>query len=74
MPADSSQKYRALLEISEAFIACRDYDALLRVLWDSLQRVIGFDYLALVRYDAKKQSGWVEAIAGECLRLRDTIG
>ena len=65
MPADSSQKYRALLEISEAFIACRDYDALLRVLWDSLQRVIGFDYLALVRYDAKKQSGWVEAIAGE---------
>ncbi len=65
MPADSSQKYRALLEISEAFIACRDYDTLLRVLWDSLQRVIGFDYLALVRYDAKKQSGWVEAIAGE---------
>jgi formate hydrogenlyase transcriptional activator len=65
VPADSSQKYRALLEISEAFIACRDYDALLRTLWDSLHRVVGFDYLALVRYDAKKQSGWLEAIAGE---------
>jgi formate hydrogenlyase transcriptional activator len=65
VPADSSQKYRALLEISEAFIACRDYDTLIRVLWDSLHPVIGFDYLALVRYDAKRQSGWVEAIAGE---------
>ncbi|HML16308.1 MAG TPA: sigma 54-interacting transcriptional regulator [Bryobacteraceae bacterium] len=65
MPADSSQKYRALLEISEAFIACRDYDTLLRVLWDSLNRVIRFDYLALVRYDAQKQTGWVEAIVGE---------
>ena len=65
MPANSSQKYRALLEISEAFIACRDYDALLRTLWDSLHRVVGFNYLALVRYDAKKQTGWIEAMAGK---------
>jgi formate hydrogenlyase transcriptional activator len=65
VPADSSAlKYRALLEISEAFIACRDYDALLRMLWDSLRGVIRFDYLALVRYDQKRQSGWLEAFAG----------
>ena len=64
-PADSSAlKYRALLEISEAFIACRDYATLLRTLWDSLRGVIPFDYLALVRYDQQKRSGWLEAFAG----------
>ncbi|MGH9558977.1 MAG: sigma 54-interacting transcriptional regulator [Bryobacteraceae bacterium] len=62
--ADSALKYRALLEISEAFIACRDYRALLETLWDSLRRVIPFDYLSLFRYDEKTNSGWVEAIAG----------
>ncbi len=64
LPADSNLRYRALLEISDAFIACRDYETLLGTLWDSLHRVIGFDYLALVRYDEQKQSGWLEAIAG----------
>ncbi len=64
LPADSTLRYRALLEISEAFIACRDYQALLGTLWGSLHRVIGFDYLALVRYDEQKHSGWLEAVAG----------
>ena len=65
MPADpSTLKYRALLETSEAFIACRDYDTLLRTLWGSLQPVIPFDYLVLVRYDQGKHAGWLEAVAG----------
>ncbi len=65
MPADpNTLKYRALLEISEAFIACRDYHTLLRTLWDSLHDLIRFDYLALVRYDAEEHRGWLEAIAG----------
>ncbi len=64
LPADNDLRYRALLEISEVFIACRDYETLLGTLWASLHRVIGFDYLALVRYDEKKHSGWLEAVAG----------
>ncbi len=57
MPADSSAlKYRALLEISEAFVACREYGALLETLWDSLHQLIRFDYLALVRYDEEKNA------------------
>jgi formate hydrogenlyase transcriptional activator len=65
VPADlSTLKYRALLETSEAFIACRDYDTLLRTLWASLQPVMRFDYLLLVRYDQRKGTGWLEAIAG----------
>src|SRR5579862_6563753 len=65
MNADSSAlKYRALLEISEAFVACRDYAALLETLWNSLRPLIRFDYLALVRYDEKKNSARIEAFAG----------
>jgi formate hydrogenlyase transcriptional activator len=58
-------RYRALLEISEAFIGCRDYDSLLRTLWESLHALIPFDYLALVRYDQHKQSARLEAVAGD---------
>jgi formate hydrogenlyase transcriptional activator len=58
-------KYRALLEISEAFIACRDYNSLLRTLWDSLHALIPFDYLALVRYNPHKQTVRLEAFAGD---------
>jgi formate hydrogenlyase transcriptional activator len=65
VPADpSTLKYRALLETSEAFVACRDYDTLVHTLWISLRPVIRFDYLVLVRYDQGKRSGWLEAIAG----------
>lgn len=60
----STVKYRALLETSEAFVACRDYDSLLRTLWESLRPVIPFDYLALLRFDQEKHAGWLEAIAG----------
>jgi formate hydrogenlyase transcriptional activator len=66
VPADATDlKYRALLEISEAFVACRDSDALLRTLWESLHGLIPFDYLALVRYDPLKQSARLEAFAGD---------
>jgi formate hydrogenlyase transcriptional activator len=65
VPADpNALKYRALLDISEAFIACRDYHSLLRTLWDSLHDLIRFDYLALFRYDEHEHRGWLEAIAG----------
>jgi formate hydrogenlyase transcriptional activator len=63
--SDSALKYRALLETSEAFIACRDYNSLLKTLWNSLHTLIPFDYLALLRYDERNRSGWIEAIAGE---------
>jgi len=66
VPSDSNAlKYRALLEISEAFVACREYGALLETLWDSLHQLIRFDYLALVRYDEKRNVARVEAIAGD---------
>ena len=66
MPAHATDlKYRALLEISEAFIGCRDYDSLLRTLWESLHGLIPFDYLALVRYDPHNQSARVEAFASD---------
>ena len=65
MPFDPSNlKFRALLETSEAFIACRDYDSLIHTLWTSLRHVIPFDYLGLVRYDQRKGTGWLEAMAG----------
>src|SRR5579871_1427539 len=63
-PEDNSLQYRALLEISEALIACRDYDALSQTLWDSLHKVIRFDYLVLLRHDEAKRISRVEAIAG----------
>jgi formate hydrogenlyase transcriptional activator len=61
---DSALKYRALAEISEAFIACRDYDALFQTLWDSLHRLIRFDFLALVRYDEATRTTRLEAFVG----------
>ncbi len=65
MPATATDaKYRALLEISEAFITCRDYDSLLRTLWDSLHGLIPFDYLALIRYNPKNQAARLEAWTG----------
>lgn len=65
MPADDSAlKYRALLQISEALIACRDRDALIRSLWETLRPLISFDYLVILRYDAARQCGRLEAIAG----------
>jgi formate hydrogenlyase transcriptional activator len=65
VPADpNTLKYRVLMETSEAFITCRDYDSLVRTLHSSLRAVIPFDYLALVRYDPHKQIGWLETFAG----------
>jgi formate hydrogenlyase transcriptional activator len=64
-PSASDLRYRALLEISEAFVACRDYGALLETLWGSLRALIGFDYLALVRYDAARETVRIEALAGD---------
>ena len=52
MPADDSAlKYRALTEISEAFLGSRDCDALFRSLWDSLRKLIRFDFLLLMLID-----------------------
>jgi len=68
MPADdSSPKYRAVLEISEALIGCRDFDALFRSLWDSLHKLIRFDFLILMLYDETSRSTRLQAIAGEGL-------
>ncbi len=65
MPADDSAlKYRALSEISEALIACRDYEALFQMLWESLHRLIRFDFLALVRHDEATQTIRLEAFVG----------
>jgi formate hydrogenlyase transcriptional activator len=68
MPAaDSALKYRALTEISEAFIGCRDCDALFRSLWNSLTKLIRFDYLVLVLINEQTRSARIEAIAGGVL-------
>jgi formate hydrogenlyase transcriptional activator len=69
VPADDSSRYRALLEISEAFLVCRDYEALVQTLWDSLHQLIRFDYLALMRFDESKQSSRMEALAGQPIDL-----
>ena len=44
---DSALKYRALLQISEALIANRDREALVRSLWDTLHPLISFDFLVI---------------------------
>jgi len=62
--ADSALKYRALLQVSEALIACRDRDALVRSLWETLRPLIAFDYLVIMRYDAARQLIILKAIAG----------
>ncbi len=65
MPADDSAlKYRALLQISEALLSCRDRDALTRSLWDALNPLIPFDYLVIMRYDAARRCVTVKSIAG----------
>jgi formate hydrogenlyase transcriptional activator len=61
---DSALKYRALLQISEALIACRDRDALVLSLWDTLRPLIAFDYLVMMRYDAARQLIILKSIAG----------
>jgi formate hydrogenlyase transcriptional activator len=61
---DSALKYRALLQISEALIAFRDRDALVHSLWETLQPLIAFDYLVIMRYDAARRLIVVKAIAG----------
>jgi formate hydrogenlyase transcriptional activator len=65
MPADDSAlKYRALLQISEALIAFRDREALVRSLWETLRPLIAFDYLVIMRYDAVRHQVILKAIAG----------
>jgi formate hydrogenlyase transcriptional activator len=65
MPADDSAlKYRTLTEISEAFIGCRDLNALFRSLWDSLSKVIRFDFLLLMLVDEQTRRARIEAIVG----------
>jgi formate hydrogenlyase transcriptional activator len=61
---DSALKYRALLQISEALLACRDRDALVRSLWDTLHPLIAFDYLVIMSYDAVRNLVTLKAIAG----------
>ncbi len=61
---DSALKYRALLQISEALIACRDRDALVHSLWEALHPLIAFDYLVIMRYDAVRRLIVLKAIAG----------
>src|SRR5271168_5235376 len=61
---DSALKYRALLQISEALIAFRDRDALVRSLWETLRPLIAFDYLVIMRYDAARRLIILKAIAG----------
>jgi formate hydrogenlyase transcriptional activator len=65
MSADhSALKYRALLQISEALIANRDREALVRSLWDTLHPLISFDFLVIMRYDAARHCVLLKAIAG----------
>jgi formate hydrogenlyase transcriptional activator len=61
---DSALKYRALLQISEALLACRDREALTRSLWDALNPLIAFDYLVIMRYDAARRCVMLKSIAG----------
>ena len=61
---DSALKYRALLQISEALIAFRDRDALVRSLWETLHPLIAFDYLVIMRYDAARRLIIPEPTAG----------
>jgi formate hydrogenlyase transcriptional activator len=62
--ADSSLRYRALLQISEALIVLRDREALVQSLWETLHPLIGFDYLVIMRYDAERRTISLKAIAG----------
>ena len=66
MPADDTAlKYRALTEISEAFLGCRDLDALFRSLWDTLHRLIRFDWVVLLLINEHTRVSRIETIAGD---------
>ena len=66
MPADDSAlKYRALTEISEAFLGSRDCDALFRSLWDSLSKLIRFDFLLLMLIDEANHRVRLQTIVGD---------
>src|SRR6202051_2679454 len=62
---DSALKYRALTEISEAFLGSRDCDALFRSLWDSLSKLIRFDFLLLMLIDEANRRVRLQTIVGE---------
>src|SRR5580692_11860879 len=62
---DSALKYRALTEISEAFLGSRDCDGLFRGLWASLGSLIRFDFLLLMLIDEQTRSIRIETMAGE---------
>ncbi len=62
---DSALKYRALTEISEAFLGARDLDALFRSLWDTLRKLIPFDWVVLVLINEQNRSYRIETIAGD---------
>jgi formate hydrogenlyase transcriptional activator len=65
MSADNSAlKYRALLQISEALIACRDREALTRSLWETLQPLMAFDYLVILSVDMTRRCVTLKAVAG----------
>jgi len=49
--ADALRRYRALLDVSESVIACRDVRDLIRQLSDRLQEIVPSDYVALVLHD-----------------------
>ena len=61
----SALKYRALTEISEAFLGARDLDALFRSLWDTLRKLIPFDWVVLVLINEQSRSYRIETIAGD---------
>ena len=62
---DSALKYRALTEISEAFLGSRDLDALFRSLWDTLRKLIRFDWVVLVLINEQTRRYRIETIAGD---------
>src|SRR5579862_2649220 len=49
---DGCQQYRTLLAVSEAIVSHRDLTTLFHDLAGRLHRVVRFDYLACVLYDA----------------------
>lgn len=70
---NSALRYRALTQISEAFLGSRDCNALFRGLWDSLSQLIRFDYLLLMLIDEQTRRVRVETIAGGAM-LNSLVG
>jgi len=62
---NESELYAALIELAQSISGQVDLDSLCSGLAKSLQRIVDFDYLALVLHDAARRQMWLRSVNGK---------